>query len=422
MAKSKVYFKSSQSESSVNSNSQSVSMATKDKILNEFLDFTLTKCMSTLNAKSGSIFLYDDKSEELVLKIARNGKKRPLEGIRQLLGEGISGSVASSREAVLVENINTDQRFPNHRQFDHYQTQSFLSVPLEFSGELIGVLNISERSSSDPFNQQDLRFLLDLCSFFSFSIYQFKRYKWNGNGQSKFTLPGRMAAGLIHELNNPLDGIIRYVNLSLNYSSEDGVVKEYLLEAKKGLNRIVKIVRSLLDLRRSASQTPGCVDINEIIDESLILMKHCFLSGKIRVKKELQKDLAKIKDYGLKLVINNILKNACDAIGSNDGVIEVITKKRNGVIDIKITDTGPGIPEDIQNQIFEPFFTTKEMGKGSGLGMAISLNIVERYKGCILLESSPTEGTAFTIRIPTNGVSGQIKFDTQRNNALTDAK
>ena len=378
--------------------------SSREKILNEFLKFTLTKCLNTLEAKSGSIFLFDDETEELVLKTACNGRHKPLEGLRQALGEGIVGLVASRREPVVVEDINKDSRFLQMRRFNHYQTDSFLSVPLEFSGELIGVINLTERHSCKPFNAKDLKFLLELCSFFAFFVYQFKKYDWDdAKADFRFSLPSKLATGLIHELNNPLDGTIRYLNLSLNSLGEESIIKEYLLEAKKGLNRIVKIIRSLLDFGRTAdSSTPGFIDISKILDESLFLMNHYFLSGKITVTKRLQQNLPMIEDHGLKLVFTNILKNACDAIGENEGTIGVMTESRNGFIDILIADTGPGIPEEIRNKIFEPFFTTKEMGKGSGLGLAICLNIIEKYKGCILLETESEKGAIFTIRIPIN--------------------
>jgi len=345
-------------------------------------------------------FLFDQTKDDLVLRVARNGKHTPKEGLRQALGEGISGVVASSREPVWVENINADSRFLSKRRFNHYQTNSFLSAPLEFAGELIGVINITERNSSCPFNAKDLKFLLDLCSFFAFFVYQLKKHAPNDSKIPNFPLPGRLAAGLIHELNNPLDGTLRYLNLSLSCLGEESIIKEYLLEAKKGLNRITKIIRSLLDFGRTPTPSPGTIDISKTLDEALFLMNHYFVSGKITITKRLEQDLPRVKDHGLKLVFTNILKNACDAIGSKEGNIGVMTEKRDGFIDVHIADTGPGIPKEAKAKIFEPFFTTKEMGRGSGLGLAICSNIIERYKGCILVESQADKGTTFTVRIP----------------------
>ena len=190
---------------------------------------------------------------------------------------------------------------------------------------------------------------------------------------------------------------------------DESIVKEYLLEAKKGLNRIVKIVRSLLDFGRAASYAPDALDISKALDESLFLMNHYFLSGKIAITKRLDQNLPLVYDYGLKLVFTNILKNACDAIDQDEGTIGVIAEQRNGFINIYIADSGPGIPEEIHDKIFEPFFTTKEMGRGSGLGLAICSNIIEKYKGRILLESEPGKGTTFIIRLPADNLIKKAK-------------
>ena len=145
-----------------------MSLNPKEKHLQEILEFTLTKCMNALEARSGSIFLYDNKEEELILRIVSNGENRPLEGIRQALGEGVAGSVALHREPVVVEDISKDGRFQQKRRFKHYRTNSFLSAPLEFSGELLGVINITERQTNFSFNNKDLKFLSELCGFLAF--------------------------------------------------------------------------------------------------------------------------------------------------------------------------------------------------------------------------------------------------------------
>ena len=279
-----------------------------------------------------------------------------------------------------------------------------MSVPLEYGGELIGVINVSDCHNKSSFSSHDLKLLLDLCGFFAFFVYQSRRFYLDENeSNSKPSLPPNLATGLIHELNNPLDGIIRYVNLSLNTLGEEHVAKEYLSEAKKGLSRIVKIIRSLLDFRRSNSFVTSSIDINKALDEAIFLLKHNCLSGRIKIIRNYNQALPIFKDYGLKLVFSNLLKNASDAIGNNQGTIEVVTEKREAFLDIRFSDTGPGISEALRNKIFEPFFTTKEMGKGSGLGLAICLNIVEKYKGCIILENAKEKGAVFTVRIPLNG-------------------
>lgn len=379
----------------------------KEDNIRELLKSALNVCMDMVKGNSGSIFLWDDRGQELVLKIAHNGRGKSLEGIRQKLGEGISGLVASKKEPLLVENIDRDPRFQDKRRTDHYQTNSFLSIPLMTRNRLVGVINIGEKDSREPFTSDDLKCLTLLSAFLAAAIYETESNKKARKEKSekqieiseKFASLGKLVAGIAHELNNPLDGAMRYTNLSLDCANEDGVIREYLLEAKKGLNRMAKIIRSLLDLAHQSSPVLTPVDINEAIDHALRMMNPYILSNNIEISKQFHTDLPLVRDNGLKLVFINILKNACDAMPKG-GKITIFTTMTHGGVKIKISDTGPGIPEEIKDRIFEPFITTKEIGKGSGLGLAICYDIVQRYNGKIAVESKEGEGAIFTIQLP----------------------
>jgi len=215
----------------------------------------------------------------------------------------------------------------------------------------------------------------------------------------KFYSLGKLVGSLVHEINNPLDGVIRYVNLAFDRLEEDGITKEYLEEVKRGLNRIAKLVKSLLDFSWSLSPQEGTIDINQTIEESLYMLNHWVIAYNITVEKFYNPDLPKLPDYRLKLVCNNIIKNACQAM-KQGGTLNIYTALYNGYVEIRFKDTGEGISEDIQDKIFDPFFTTKSMGEGSGLGLAICYEIVQRYKGNISVESYPKKGTTFIIHLP----------------------
>lgn len=402
----------------------------KEHSVSDLLKFTLSGCMDLLKSTSGSIFLLDDNGQELILKIAHNGKGKSLEGIRQKVGEGISGLVASTREPLLVKDIRRDDRLQTRRRYYSYQTHSFLSVPLMVRDELLGVINIGEKLSRKPFTSDDLQLLTTLSRFFAFTIATFKdSYEQKKKEEAvsflqakglstqeiteKFASLGKLVAGIAHELNNPLDGAIRYTNLSLDCVDEEGIVREYLLEAKKGMVRMTKIIRSLLDLAHQSSPVSTSVDINKTIDDSLLIISPYIISHNIEVHKYYGENLPLIRDNGLKLVFANILKNACDAM-PNKGNITITTALVKGSVEIKIADTGCGILEHIKERIFEPFFTTKEMGKGSGLGLAICYEIIQRYKGTITVESTEGKGGAiFTVQLPLSETN--VSLATQRN-------
>ncbi|MCM8773659.1 MAG: HAMP domain-containing histidine kinase [Candidatus Omnitrophica bacterium] len=208
-----------------------------------------------------------------------------------------------------------------------------------------------------------------------------------------------LTAGILHELINPLDGIIRYTNLSLDYLEENNPLKEYLLEIKSGLNRITKTLR-YFSIAYHNSITDRFVDINKTIEDTITMMGNYFLLDNIEIRKIFTRGLPLIPDLGIRLVFSNILKNSIDALGLRGGVIEIHTEKNKETIKISFSDNGSGITSDIKDKIFEPFFTTKSKDKGSGLGLAICKRIVDKYGGRLTVESEENKGAIFTIYLP----------------------
>ncbi len=387
--------------------------------LRDFLALSLDNCMKAVNADRGSIFLFDPEKQELVLEVVKNTAdiSGGLSGIRARLGERVVGKVALERKPFLVADIDNFPAFFDFPRYDDYQSKSFLSVPLEHNGALIGVVNVTEKTAGGVFDDEDLKVVMDICNHLGIAVYNLKRYldrqreerralmqkiavlEKSLDHSQKFSSLGKLVGGLVHEINNPLDGIIRYVNLACDCVSEEEIVREYLTEARQGLKRIATIIRSLLDFSWSMSQAKGQIDVNRAIEESLFMMKHYLASHNIRAIRDLAPAVPRLPDYRLKLIFNNIIKNACEAM-ADGGELTVRTAYHQEMIKISFRDTGPGIPENIQEKIFEPFFTTKNMGEGSGLGMAISYEIVQRYQGTISIESEEGKGTTFTVRLP----------------------
>jgi len=218
----------------------------------------------------------------------------------------------------------------------------------------------------------------------------------------KYATVGKLAAGVVHEVNNPLDGIIRYTNMLLTKVNLDEVAHEYLLEIKKGLNRIAKTTKSLLQFSHQVNTEPlktkSCVLINEIVNDSLDVFKNKIALNNIQVYLSLE-CLPKIVDLGLSHVCINIIKNAIDAMPEG-GRLEISSGISDNNIFLKLKDTGCGIAEEIKSQIFKPFFTTKSIINGTGLGLAISHEIIAKYGGRIDFESEIGKGTEFTVLIP----------------------
>jgi two-component system, NtrC family, sensor kinase len=214
---------------------------------------------------------------------------------------------------------------------------------------------------------------------------------------------GRLSAGVAHEINNPLAGILIYAELLERQLKNADFDREYLTEIISQTLRCQQIVTRLLEFSRQSLGQRTHFDINGIILRCIDLISHQAIFHNIEVKTELNAELPQIMgDPGqLQQVLTNLLLNAADAM-QGQGKITVTSRpnpSHDGII-LTLTDTGPGIPPDIQDKIFEPFFTTKAPGKGTGLGLSIVYGVIQRHGGAIELDSAPGGGTTFTIRLP----------------------
>ena len=214
---------------------------------------------------------------------------------------------------------------------------------------------------------------------------------------------GRLSAGVAHEINNPLAGILIYAELLERQLQNASFDREYLTEIISQTLRCQQIVTRLLEFSRQSLGQKTHFDVNEIILRCIDLISHQAIFHNIDIKTELDPKLPKILgDPGqLQQVFTNLLLNAADAMQGH-GTITVTSRPetfQEGII-LTFTDTGSGIPPDIQDKIFEPFFTTKAPGKGTGLGLSIVYSVIQRHGGTIDLGSAPGGGTSFTIRLP----------------------
>ncbi|MDA3896653.1 MAG: ATP-binding protein [Desulfobacteraceae bacterium] len=214
---------------------------------------------------------------------------------------------------------------------------------------------------------------------------------------------GKMAAGVAHQLNNPLSGIILFTKL---VTEEYDLPKEALQDLERVLddaNRAKDIVRELLEFSRQTSHDMRPQDINDIISRTIFLLENQSIFHNIEIKKDLDKNLPQIMGDAQQLnhVFMNTILNAADAVeGSGKLSLKTVVLSETGMVQIKIKDTGSGIPEDVLPHIFEPFYTTKEQGKGTGLGLSMVYGIVESHGGTIRAESEPGAGTTFYIEFP----------------------
>ena len=387
-----------------------------ETIINNYLQGVLKDIMSILRAECGSIFIFDNDKKELILNTFYNSHELNIVQRRQKIGEGIAGKVADTKKAVLVKDIDFDDRF-QHNGFTHYRTNSFMSIPLLSPRGLLGILNISDKSNREPFSDKDFAFVVMLCRYACIIadnlasserlIQEKEAFNDEKKLLEKYATVGKLAAGIVHEVNNPLDGIIRYTNMLLTKINLDAVAREYLLEIKKGLNRIAKTTKSLLEfshqVNSDSEKIKSFVSINELMQDSLDVFKNKIAVHNIQVNSTLANNLPRIADFGISHVCINIIKNAIDAMPEG-GILEISSSLNNGAVFLKFKDSGRGIPEEIKARIFEPFFTTKTIINGTGLGLAISHEIIAKYGGKIEFQSQLGKGTEFTVLLPKENI------------------
>jgi signal transduction histidine kinase len=213
---------------------------------------------------------------------------------------------------------------------------------------------------------------------------------------------GQLGAGIAHEVKNPLAGILGYVQLSLRKLEPESALHNNLKIVEKETKRCRTIIDNLLKFTRQEKVAQEPTDVNQVAEDTAMLVDHQLGMHRIRLEKALAEGLPRIVGNAnqLQQVLLNIILNAEQAMEGNPGTVRIETEGKDGMVEIRVRDTGPGIPKEIQAKLFDPFFTTKPAGKGTGLGLSVSYGIVKDHRGDILVRSEPGQGACFILRIP----------------------
>ncbi len=224
---------------------------------------------------------------------------------------------------------------------------------------------------------------------------------------------GRLSAGVVHEINNPLAGILNYARLMKRILEKGALGEErqekfsrYLTLMESESHRISQIVSSLLTFSRKSEPTREVVSVPDLIHKCILLSQHRMLLANIELHQDIPTDIPPIQGDAnhLQQCLINLIFNAMDAMDQGGRMdIRAGYNRLEKTVFIQVKDTGHGITAENRQRIFEPFFTTKDQGYGVGLGLSILFGIVEAHGGSVGVESTPGKGTAFTLHLPLTG-------------------
>jgi two-component system NtrC family sensor kinase len=217
----------------------------------------------------------------------------------------------------------------------------------------------------------------------------------------KLAAVGRLAAGVAHEINNPLTGVLTFSHLVREKEDLDEQAKEDLDMIIRETTRVSEIVQGLLEFARERPAVKEPLDVNDVVRLTIQLLGNQEAFHDVIVKGELEEGLPRVDaDMNqIQQVLVNLSLNACEAM-HDGGTLTIGTSAQDGKVLVAVADTGCGIAREHLDQIFEPFFTTKPVGKGTGLGLSVSYGIMRQHGGTLGVESEVGKGTVFTMVLP----------------------
>lgn len=285
------------------------------------------------------------------------------------------------------------------------QMRAGITVPLMGNDRVLGFLNLWDERVPEAFASDEIALILELADHFSTVVENSKLYE-RMRERDRLAALGEMAAGLAHEIRNPL-GAIKGAAQCLDPKTVPTDDREFIEVIVEEVNRLNGVVTAFLDYARPLKQSFGPTDVNEVVTRTLRLIQND-LPRNVTLREELTADLPRVDGDAeqLKQVLINLVQNATQALGDRTGEVTLRTQRperfgdfrQPDSIEIQVVDSGPGIPSDQQLNIFVPFFTTKQ--KGTGLGLAICQRIVKSHNGTISVLSRVGEGATFVIRLP----------------------
>ena len=335
----------------------------------------------------------------------------------------------SSRGAQVIEDLPGDERYSHSQLYEHYGIRSGVVTAIEGVGGVYGILG-AYSTLRRTFTPDDMSFVVGAANVLAQAIkrreaeqgliarnleLEAAHEKLRDTTQKliqseKMSAVGLVAAGIAHELNNPAMGILNFIQYALRHTDREDKRYAVLRHAEREMLRCIDILRNLLTFSHMEGRGGQLVrvDFFEVVDRAVSLVAYRLNDLGVEVQKTGDAGASVLADEGeMQQVVLNLLVNSIDALEGVDAPrITFGVAKHGGMIRLTVEDNGRGIdPADLP-RIFDPFFTTKPVGRGTGLGLAVCRNIVEKYGGTIMCESELGKGTRVTVDLPEEGCGG----------------
>ena len=385
--------------------------------LDELVELTTNKLVNIIKLNSCAVLLFDEQTQRFGV-MADYSIKDP--SVTLVKPDDIVAFLEHTHGYLLLSELAGQKIFvPESIRAVMDKLNAELIVSMVLHSRVIGILSLGKKKSDEEYTQDDLDIILPLARTLAIAISNAKLFAELGKTQAeaaqreKMAVIGTLSAGINHEICNPL-GIARGQCEAFLLNVKDGLyhdkspqellekAESIMAKVMKEVDRATLITKKLSSFAKPTKGELELINIDRELDEVMGLVGHELRLEKIDVERRLDKDLPHVlvdrKQF--QEVLFNLLRNASQAIGEK-GSITISARSANGRVFMDIKDTGTGIPQDKIGELFNPFFTTKEPGKGTGLGLFIVRQIVEKNGGKIYLNHTRVgEGTTFTLEFP----------------------
>jgi signal transduction histidine kinase len=388
--------------------------------LDQLLESILDRAIVLVGADRGFLVLGSHDQENLNVAVARQFSSGEVDDAQVEISHGVIRRVLASREPVVTTNAQEDPRFQMSNSVINYGIRSVLAAPLQAREELIGAIYVDTRLSAGLFDEGDLALLSAMANHAAVAIQMARLYE---NVQTRndelqkalhelqttqdeliwaerLSTVGRMASGIIHDLKNPMTTIKASASL-LGRSELSAERRERFSHMiVRSVDNLVEMTQEILDYARGGGLL-SCreVQVEEFVDDLCTFIEGDFVDSDLVLRSELAySGPILIDESKIRRALYNICGNARDAMGDS-GTLTITTQPAGGDVEFRVSDTGPGIPDQVRDSLFEPFVSHGK-ASGTGLGLAIAKKTVEDHGGTISVQSQPGQGATFVLRLP----------------------